>query len=423
MDCMASFRILMVVVSAFLACQAQYLPPGTQSPPAHQSSGCPDPDQEPAAVPGTTYVYRMSAQPANAHFEAACSGMGGTDIRFNDPCAWARGDAQLTVAQFTKFCKGATRQIHWHDGADEWGYVNQGQLRTYVASPDGLPWPNSNNDISKHGVWYFPRGWLHGVMCLTPESEGGCIITLVFSGPVSVPIDNHNMDTTLAQAPDAIAAASLKVDLNTYLKMRPSFAGSAGPPVNATPASSPLVTVVDDGFCEPKCPDIVQTKAVPAAMDAVDVEKMVRLTGGVTLHQIRTETFKFASTMSQERTELAPGGFRPLVWVSNADALMVVLSGNITVGLQGGHAGSRNKDDAHKAWTESGLGPGDVAYFPVGRAYWFKEETGKASAATITVFNVGSWRSVEMKDSVELMPSWAVSSNLRQNGQSTSIHI
>jgi len=420
---MTCFRIL-AVSGALLSFHAQYLPASTQIPPAHQSSGCAAPDEEePTAIPGTSYVYRMAAKPANAHYDKACSGMGGTEVRFNDPCAWARGDAQMTVAQFTKFCKGATRQIHWHDGADEWGYVNQGQLRLYVASPDGLPWPNSNNDISKHGVWYFPRGWLHGVMCLTPESEGGCVITLVFSGPVSVPIDNHNLDTTLAQAPDALAAAALDVDLETYQKMRPSFADSAGPTVNATTASSPLVTMVAEGFCEPKCPDIVQTTAVPASVNAVDVEKTVQLTAGVTLYQIKTATFQFASTMSQERTELLPGAFRPIVWISNADALLVVTAGNITVGLQGGLAGSSNEHDAHKAWTETGLGPGDVAYFPVGRAYWFKEDTGKAPASTITVFNVGSWRSVEMKDSTKLMPAWAVSSNLRQNGQRNVIHV
>jgi len=266
-------------------------------------------------------------------------------------------------------------------------------------------------------VWYFPRGWLHGVMCLTPESEGGCVITLWFSGPVSVPIDNHNMDTTFAQAPDEIAAAALSVDLTTYQQMRPSFAGSEGPPVNASSASSPLVTMVADGFCDPKCPDIVQTKASPAAMNAVDVEKTVHMPGGVTLHQIRTRSFEFAATMAQERTELTAGAFRPIVWVANADALLVVTAGTITVGVQGGHAGSSNEQDAHKAWTEKGLGPGDIAYFPVGRAYWFKEETGKAPAETVTVFNVGEWRSVEMKDSVALMPAWAVSSNLRQKRQ------
>lgn len=413
-----------IAALCFSAVSAQFLPPGTQDHPAHQASGCTDMEDQPA-VPGTSYVQHMSAKPPNANYEEVCASMSanGTEIRFNDPCAWARGDAQMTVAQFTNFCKGATRQIHWHDGADEWGYVNQGKLRTYVASPDGLPWPSSNNDISQHGVWYFPRGWLHGIMCLTPESEGGCVITLVFSGPVSVPIDNHNLDTTLAQAPDEIAAAALKVDLETYKKMRPSFANSAGPVVNATVASSPLVTMVQDGFCEPACPDIVQTRAAPAAADAADVEKTVHLTDGVTLHQIKTSSFSFASTMSQERTELAPGAFRPLVWVANADALLTVTAGSITVGLQGGHAGSANEHEPHVPYTEQNLGPGDVAYFPIGRAYWFKEETGTAAAAAITIFNVGEWRSVEMQESMALMPAWAVSSNLRQSSRLSGSHM
>jgi len=364
----------------------------------------------------------MAAQPPNVHYAEHCSGLGGVKVRFNDPCAWAHGDAQLTVAHFDGMCKGATRVIHWHDGADEWGYVHAGRLQTYVTSPDGLPWPSSNNVLTRHGVWYFPRGWLHGLTCLTPESEGGCVFSIVFSGPVSVPIDNHNLDTTLAQAPDAVAAASMALSVGIYQRMRPAFAGSAGP-VNATPASSPLVTMLAAGLCDPECPALPETRAAPAAVEAAAAERTVQLPGGVLLHQLRTEQFPFAATMSQERTELPPGGTRPLVWVANADGLLVVTSGRLTVGLQGGLAGSSNPTEAHEAFTAHGLKTGDVFYLPVGRAYWFQEETGKAPASAITVFNVGSWQSVELADALALLPAWAVSSNLHQARHELVEHI
>lgn len=406
-----------VVITAVLATSAaQILPAATQEPPPFRSSGCVATMQASADV---TYINRMSSQPVNARYDGAC----GAEIRFNDPCVWAGGEAQMTVARATQLCIGATRVIHWHDGADEWGYVAKGRIRTYLASPDGYPWESSNNEISQHGVWYFPHGWLHGFVCMTPESEGGCVFSLVFNSPVSVPIDNHNLDTTLAQAPDDVAAAALEKDVKAYQKMRPKFAGGAGPVVNATEASSPLITMAPPGFCDPECPDFVQTKAWPAAVDAIGIEKTVRKPGGVTLHQIRTSSFPFAATMSQERTELAPGAFRPIVWTANADSLLVVISGNITVGLQGGLSDSSNEHDAHKTWIESSLGPGDVAYFPIGRAYWFKENTGEYHAATITVFNVGDWKSVELKDATALMPEWAVSSSLRQDGQKNMVQV
>jgi len=398
------------------ACLSQ-LHPGTRRVPVPRSSGCPSTRVEHAAS-NVSYVYRMSAERPNVQYPKYC---GGIDIRFNDPCRWAYGEAQLTAAHFTGLCKGATRTIHWHDGADEWGYVHKGKIETYVASPDGLPWPSSTNVLTQHGVWYFPMSWLHGLVCLTPEAEGGCEISIIFSGPVSVPIDNHNLDTTLAQAPDDVAAQALGVETSVYKKMVSSFRGSAGSaahPVNAKPESSPLVTMT--AHCDPECPVALQTTAAPAGVEAASVERMVLLEGDVKLYQIRTTQFPFAETMSQERTELPPNGIRPIVWVTNADALLVVTSGHITVSLQGGLAGSGNPGVAHLVYTEKHLSPGDLAYFPVGRAYWFKESTGNANASAITVFNVGSWQSVEAKQSLAQMPPWAVASNLHQSDRSGS---
>lgn len=410
-----------LMLSAFGAA-GQFLPPGTRFPPAPRSSGCSAEQVFEGEKLGVKYAYRMASEhPPNVVYKDYCQHLGGVRIRFNDPCAWAHGAAQMTVAHFDGMCKGATRVLHWHDGADEWGYVNSGRLRTYVASPDGLPWPSSNNVLEQHGVWFFPAGWLHGLACLTPESEGGCSFTIVFRNPVSVPIDNHNLDTTVAQAPDGIGAAGINVPIATYRTMQSAFEGSAGP-VNATLGSSPLVTMAALGVCEPKCPDIPETFAAPAAVQK-SVEQYVQRPGGVNLYQIRTTQFPFAETMSQERTELPPGGARTLVWQTNADALLVVTSGFITVSLQGGLAGSSNPDEAHAAFTEERLGPGDIAYFPVGRAYWFKEATGTKPASAITVFNVGMWRTVELAESIALMPSWAVSSNLHQKSSEPVTHM
>lgn len=380
------------------AAGAQFLPPGSEEVPAPRHGDCNE--QGPA-----TYVYRLSSKQPNDLFPDVCPGLGGAAVRFNDPCAWAHGQAQMTMAHFAGMCKGATRTIHWHNGADEWGYVHKGQLQTFVASPDGLPWPSSENVLSERGVWYFPSGWLHGLMCLTPEDEGGCEFYIVFASPQAAEPNGHNLDTTLAQAPAAVGAQVLGLSAESYAAVHPAFAAAA----NASPVHSPIVTPVAPGACEPRCPPVEETLGAPAAVEAAAVEQSATLEGaeGVLLHRIRTPQFPFARTMSQERTELTPGALRPLAWAS-ADAVLLVVEGSVTLSLEGGLPGK----EAHLLFGNETLSPGDVAYLPNGRAYWFKETTGKAGAVTVTVFNVGIWKTIEMKESLKRMPAIAVFSNL-----------
>jgi len=395
---MAAAVLLGAAVALTSVVHAQFLPPGTEDVPAPRPGDC-------NGVGPATYVYRLSTKKPNDHFLNACSGLGGATVRFNDPCAWVHGQAQMTMAHFASMCKGATRTIHWHNGADEWGFVTKGLLQTFVASPEGLPWPNSNNVLSPKGVWYFPSGWLHGLMCLTPESEGGCEFYIVFASPQAAEPNGHNLDTTMAQAPTEVAAGALAVEEGSYSAARPAFAIAE----NASSLHSPIVTMVAPGACEPSCPSVDATVAAPAAVPGPGTEQTVQLSGspGVTLYRIRTPQFPFARTMSQERTELAPGAVRPMVWAT-ADAVLVVVSGSITVSLEGGILGK----EAHLAYTNETLAAGDIAYFPNGRAYWFKEATGKAPAETVTVFNVGIWKSIEMRQSLQRMPAIAVLSNL-----------
>merc|ERR1712187_825806 len=269
---------------------------------------------------------------------------GGTEVHFNDPCGWAPGMAQMTMAHFTKMCKGASRTIHWHNQADEWGFVVKGQVYTYVASPDGLPWPASDNVLGPKGVWYFPSGWLHGLLCMTPEEEGGCEFYIFFASPQAAEPHGHNLATTLAQAPDEFAAAALGMTMEEYLERKPAFAAAQ----KASNLTDGIVTPVAPGTCDPQCPDVPETVAAPAGVQADTVEQKKRLPGakGLVLHQIRQSQFTFARTMSQERAELEPGAMRPIVWAT-ADAILAVVSGSITIGLEGGLLGR----EAHLPFT------------------------------------------------------------------------
>jgi len=353
----------------------------------------------------------MSEQPPNDLFPGVCPGLGGAEVHFNDPCRWAHGQAQMTAAHFTKMCKGATRMIHWHNQADEWGFVSKGRLMTFVASPDGLPWPSSTNVLRPRGVWYFPSGWLHGLMCVTPEEEGGCEFSIIFASPQAAEPNGHNLDTTLAQADNAAAAAALDISTGTYDASRPAF-GRAEHSVHYSISNmtAPIVTAVAPGACDPECPPILETVAAPAAVQS-EVEQPVRLPGapGLMLYRIRTDQFPFSRTMSQERAELSPGASRPLVWAT-ADALLMVVSGTITIGLEGGILGK----ESHLAFTNETIGKGDVAYLPNGRAFWFVEASGTSPAETITVFNVGNWKNIELRQAISEMPHMVVMSNLHQ---------
>jgi len=139
------------------------------------------------------------------------------------------------------------------------------------------------------------------------------------------------------------------------------------------------------------------------------VEQKVLLAGapGVVLYRIRQEQFAFARTMSQERTVLAPGAVRPMVWAS-ADAVMIVVRGKVVYSLEGGIPGSESKS----VFPNEILGAGDVAYIPNARAYWFREASGTEEAITITVFNVGNWKSFEMAHSLAEMNLIDVASNV-----------
>mmetsp|Transcript_52917 Transcript_52917/g.97654 ORF Transcript_52917/g.97654 Transcript_52917/m.97654 type:complete len:493 (+) Transcript_52917:1-1479(+) len=405
LDAMSSKVLLLALLGVPAGAQIG-LPPGTVDVPITRFGDC---KGSPDDLPGS-FVYRLSQQAPNDYFPHVCPKMGGTEVHFNNPCKWAHGRAQMTMAHFTNMCKGATRVIHWHHQADEWGFVTSGRLQAFVASPDGLPWTSSNNVLLDRGVWYFPAGWLHGLMCLTPEEEGGCEFWIGFASPQAAEPNGHNLGTTFAQAPGHVSAAALDVTLESYLSSLPSFAGTAkAVHYSNSNMTSPIVTPVAPGACEPHCPPVKETYAEPAAMQAAQAEVPVFLHGakGVKLHRIKTSTFPFARTMSQERAELAPGATRPMVWAT-ADSILMIVAGTVTVSIEGGIFG----EESHLPYVNETIGKGDVAYIPNGRAFWFTEATGTTTAETVQVFNVGEWKSIEMSQQVGEMPQIVVDSNL-----------
>eukprot|EP00931_Biecheleriopsis_adriatica_P061695 TRINITY_DN3710_c0_g1_i1.p1 TRINITY_DN3710_c0_g1~~TRINITY_DN3710_c0_g1_i1.p1 ORF type:complete len:755 (-),score=135.50 TRINITY_DN3710_c0_g1_i1:129-2393(-) len=329
----------------------------------------------------------------------------------SEPCSWAAGQSQLSYGTLTNMCKGLGRTWHWHEDADEWGWVERGQFQTWISSPSGLPWEAAANEVGPEGVWYFPRGWAHAFLCLTPEEEGGCAVHLVFSGPLAAVTGAHNLDKTLAQAPLSAVAVSLQVNEEEFGLARRQFEGAAGDPESGK-FISPMVGMVPFGTCEPKCPKIRETKVLPAAVPG-DVASKVALPGGLVVKQIRTSQFPFSTTMSQEQVDLPPGASRALYWTTNANSLLVVTQGKIRLTLQGGLGGAAVPPaSVSKKMMEYELKRGDIVYVPVGKALTYSESTKRSFAQVIAVFDVGSWHSAELRDQLRHIPSYVMNMSL-----------
>ncbi|CAJ1452316.1 unnamed protein product [Effrenium voratum] len=334
--------------------------------------------------------------------------------RQTNACTWADGKSNMQYARLQNWCTGVVRAFHWHDDADEWGWVEKGNFTTWLTSPTGMPWEVSVADVTYGGVWYFPRNWAHTMVCNTPEAEGGCSVVLVFSSALAGTTGAHNLDKTLGQASenatgqdtDEVPAQALGVSVDDYRTAWLPHFRNATEDFSAEPSyfNSPQVAPMPEGYeaWSETLQSIPRTRVLPAAVEH-QVEDLVTLERGVKLYQIRTQQFPFATTMSQERAVIPAGGFRRLLWLSNADGLMFVTKGSVRVQLQGGYAGVDYplKANSKTHYTQD-LQTWDLFYFPVGRAYWIQNLDTSNESEVITVFNVGSWHSIELRE--QLVP-------------------
>ena len=122
-------------------------------------------------------------------------------------------------------------------------------------------------------------------------------MAIVFNGAEMVPIDNHNLDTTLAQALIADAADALGISVDVYSnEVLPHIIASGGPLINSG-ASVDSPSIVQACNLRTKvCPDFFETHetiVTPAAMNATGSEIEHTFDGGF-LYQLRTPQFPFA---------------------------------------------------------------------------------------------------------------------------------
>ncbi|CAK9036379.1 unnamed protein product [Durusdinium trenchii] len=326
--------------------------------------------------------YQKVDQMFNGSSNAICPNTLGLYV--NQPCTWAAGRATMTVAPVINQCHWAIRNFHWHDSSDEWSYMVQGVMQVYLTSPSGVPWQSAVNTIGAGGVWFFPRGWPHAFVCV---SEEGCNYVLTFNGPQSVAVNDHMIAESYAQLPDKIAAYSMGMSMGEWATAKPKMSADTGT----------FFAKVDSA----KFKWLPEENAEPAAVNRSDVEVEDTRPGlgkGIQVWNIRTAQFPFATRMSQQRIVFQPGGFRSLVWITNAAAIMTVISGHVNAATQGGISGGNNTGPSSTSYEATNLGPFDAFYFPIRRGYWIEEATGKEPAEVIVVFEVGNWEALEAKD-------------------------
>lgn len=210
---------------------------------------------------------------------------------------------------------------------------------------------------------------------------------LTFNGPQSVAVNDHMIAESYAQLPDKIAAYSMGMSMGEWATAKPKMSADTGT----------FFAKVDSA----KFKWLPEENAEPAAVNRSDVEVEDTRPGlgkGIQVWNIRTAQFPFATRMSQQRIVFQPGGFRSLVWITNAAAIMTVISGHVNAATQGGISGGNNTGPSSTSYEATNLGPFDAFYFPIRRGYWIEEATGKEPAEVIVVFEVGNWEALEAKD-------------------------
>jgi len=158
--------------------------------------------------------------------------------------------------------------------------------------------------------------------------------------------------------------------------------------------------------------------------------------------------------MSGQVVELMCGGSRPPAWTTNADAILYVVSGKITLWIypgrsatfavrpQGSRGGGGGGVGDNQETIQLSLGANELAYIPKSALYYFEEATmcnchgsnngsngngngsgtasasttrdpGSAPAATVTVaFNHPEWEEYEMKTSLAKVPEHMTASSI-----------
>lgn len=193
----------------------------------------------------STCAYRLSDTPQSAVYETPCSkstkGDRYSGVTLVDPSSdFANGEASMLPGRVELCGKGDMLVLHRHFVADEYALVSRGDVVAYAVPPLANETVSAVRVGAPGGVAFFPRGWLHGFAC----AEGPCDVLVAFNSGVARTLDQVNVDTMLASAPELVAARALGVTFASFhAELRRSRRPRASPrtrlPPNPTPPAHP----------------------------------------------------------------------------------------------------------------------------------------------------------------------------------------
>lgn len=340
--------------------------------------------------------------------------------------SWADGEADITVGLLKFRCQGSVRQLHWHPYADEWGYVTKGSFVVTVTGPQDDPWPSSVSVASEGSVWFFPKGWWHVILCETDE----CELILAFNNKAFIGKDDLDFVQAIKALPDDVAAATLGVEEDEYVKR-------ILPRVNAHAFSDHnAISNAPKGSCDPvakqcKLPGEITTfePTVETWSNAGTERHFSGLMpnkcaggrgGGVHLVDIKASNFPFLHAVTEQRTArrnpavgmsgqkmvLEPGATRPPLWITNANAVLYVVDGPVSVTVYGGPT----PEDKKTVYNEV-VSKGEIVYIPITSMYLVQNPSCSNNATVTLIFDHPEWEEQEMIK-LSKFPNYALAASL-----------
>lgn len=126
--------------------------------------------------------------------------------------------------------------------------------------------------------------------------------------------------------------------------------------------------------------------------------------------------------ISGQLLEMQPGSTRPPVWTLNADAVLFVVYGSITLYLYSGDeftgfAPSEAEGISPARQTQQiTLSANQAAYVPLNNLYWFTAGCEAGGAKLTLAFNHPEWEEIGMRESLALFPTFEIEGALNEPG-------
>jgi oxalate decarboxylase len=239
-------------------------------------------------------------------------------------------------------------------------------MRTTVITPKGAA---QVNEFGPGDTWFFPKGHGHALQNIGREE---CHFIIGFDNGHFSEFGTFSVTDWVGNTPVDIAARTLGLPQSVV-------AGLPKGEVYITPGKPPAQAAQDEPL---RSGNRLQNQ----------VEHMFRLAdvapqefAGGEERIVTVNDFPVQDTMSSGRINMQPGALRELHWHPNADEWQFYSKGRARVGIFG----------AHGRVEVAEVGPGDVAYIPMGFGHWI-EQLGSDPTELLLLFSNPNYQEISL---------------------------